>query len=184
MNEYLEKKQVDFSKAIDFFKSEIATIRTGRANPAMLDGVKAEAYGVLNPLNTMANITVSDARNILVTPFDKSVIKNVEKAIIDANLGVGVINDGDKVRLTIPPLTEENRIEMVKRLNEKMEKTRINLRQARDGVKNMIEGAYDEKNISEDDKFRFMRELDEFSAKKNEELKNIRDRKEKDVMEI
>jgi ribosome recycling factor len=184
MNEYLEKKQVDFSKAIDFFKSEIATIRTGRANPAMLDGVKAEAYGVLSPLNTMANITVPDARNILVTPFDKSVIKNVEKAIIDANLGVGVINDGDKVRLTIPPLTEENRIEMVKRLNEKMEKTRINLRQARDGVKNMIEGAYDEKNISEDDKFRFMRELDEFSAKKNEELKNIRDRKEKDVMEI
>jgi len=184
MNEYLEKKQVDFSKAIDFFKSEIATIRTGRANPAMLDGVKAEAYGVLNPLNTMANITVSDARNILVTPFDKSVIKNVEKAIIDANLGVGVINDGDKVRLTIPPLTEENRIEMVKRLNEKMEKTRINLRQVRDGIKNIIEGAYDEKNISEDDKFRFMRELDEFSAKKNEELKNIRDRKEKDVMEI
>ncbi|HZJ41979.1 MAG TPA: ribosome recycling factor [Patescibacteria group bacterium] len=184
MNEYLEKKQGDFAKAIDFFKSEIATIRTGRANPAILDGVKAEAYGVLNPLNAVASITVSDAKNILVTPFDKSVIKNVEKAIIDANLGVGVINDGDKIRLTIPPLTEENRKEMVKKLNEKMEKTRINLRQARDNVKNMIEGAYDEKNISEDDKFRFMRELDEFSAKKNEELKNIRDHKEKDVMEI
>jgi len=184
MNEYLEKKQGDFAKAIDFFKSEIATIRTGRANPAILDGVKAEAYGVLNPLNAVASITVSDAKNILVTPFDKSVIKNVEKAISDANLGVGVINDGDKIRLTIPPLTEENRKEMVKKLNEKMEKTRINLRQARDNVKNMIEGAYDEKNISEDDKFRFMRELDEFSAKKNEELKNIRDHKEKDVMEI
>ena len=184
MNEYLEKKQGDFAKAIDFFKSEIATIRTGRANPAILDGVKAEAYGVLNPLNAVASITVSDAKNILVTPFDKSVIKNVEKAIIDANLGVGVINDGDKIRLTIPPLTEENRKEMVKKLNEKMEKTRINLRQTRDNVKNMIEGAYDEKNISEDDKFRFMRELDEFSAKKNEELKNIRDHKEKDVMEI
>jgi len=184
MNEYLEKKQGDFAKAIDFFKSEIGTIRTGRANPAILDGVKAEAYGVLNPLNAVASITVSDSRNILVTPFDKSVIKNVEKAIIDANLGVGVINDGDKVRLTIPPLTEENRKEMVKKLNEKMEKTRINLRQARDGIKNMIEGAYDEKSISEDDKFRFMRELDEFSAKKNEELKNIRDNKEKDVMEI
>jgi ribosome recycling factor len=184
MNQYLENKQSDFNKAIEFFKAEIATIRTGRANTAVLDGVKAEAYGVLNPLNTLASITVSDAKNILVTPFDKNVIKSIEKAIIDANLGLGVINDGDKVRLTIPPLTEENRRELVKKLNEKMERTRINLRQARDGVKNLIEAAYEEKNISEDDKFRFMKELDEFSAKKNEELKGIRDKKEKDIMEI
>lgn len=184
MNQYLENKQSDFNKAIEFFKVEIATIRTGRANTAVLDGVKAEAYGVLNPLNTLASITVSDAKNILVTPFDKNVIKSIEKAIIDANLGLGVINDGDKVRLTIPPLTEENRRELVKKLNEKMERTRINLRQARDGVKNLIEAAYEEKNISEDDKFRFMKELDEFSAKKNEELKGIRDKKEKDIMEI
>jgi len=184
MNQYLENKQSDFNKAIEFFKAEITTIRTGRANTAVLDGVKAEAYGVLNPLNTLASITVSDAKNILVTPFDKNVIKSIEKAIIDANLGLGVINDGDKVRLTIPPLTEENRRELVKKLNEKMERTRINLRQARDGVKNLIEAAYEEKNISEDDKFRFMKELDEFSAKKNEELKGIRDKKEKDIMEI
>lgn len=184
MNQYLESKQGEFNKAIEFFKTEIATIRTGRANTAVLDGVKAEAYGVLNPLNTLASITVSDAKNILVTPFDKNVIKSIEKAIIDANLGLGVINDGDKVRLTIPPLTEENRRELVKKLNEKMERTRINLRQARDGVKNLIEAAYEEKNISEDDKFRFMKELDEFSAKKNEELKGIRDKKEKDIMEI
>lgn len=184
MNQYLEAKQGEFNKAIEFFKTEIATIRTGRANTAVLDGVKAEAYGVLNPLNTLASITISDSRNILVTPFDKNVIKNIEKAIIDANLGLGVINDGDKVRLTIPPLTEENRRELVKKLNEKMERTRINLRQARDGAKNLIEAAYEEKNISEDDKFRFMKELDEFSAKKNEELKDIRDKKEKDIMEI
>ena len=184
MNQYLENKQSDFNKAIEFFKAEIATIRTGRANTAVLDGVKAEAYGVLNPLNTLASITVSDAKNILVTPFDKNVIKSIEKAIIDANLGLGVINDGDKVRLTIPQLTEENRRELVKKLNEKMERTRINLRQARDGVKNLIEATYEEKNISEDDKFRFMKELDEFSAKKNEELKGIRDKKEKDIMEI
>lgn len=184
MNEYLQAKQEDFNKAIDFFKSEINTIRTGRANPAILEGVKAEAYGVVNPLNTLASITVSDAKNILVTPFDKSVIKNVEKAIVDANLGVGVINDGDKVRLTVPPLTEENRKELVKKLNEKMEKTRIILRQARDAVKNLIEAGYEEKNISEDDKYRFMKELDEYSAKRNEELKNIRDHKENEIMAI
>ncbi|MDD3939784.1 MAG: ribosome recycling factor, partial [Patescibacteria group bacterium] len=184
MNQYLEDKQIDFEKVMAFFKNEISTIRTGRANTAVLDGVKVEAYGVLNPLNAVASIGVADSRNIIVSPFDRNVIKSVEKAIVDSNLGLGVINDGDKIRLTVPPLTEENRRELVKKLNEKMERVRINLRQAREGVKNVIEGAFEEKNISEDDKFRFIKELDEYSAKKNEELKEIRDKKEKDIMEI
>jgi ribosome recycling factor len=97
---------------------------------------------------------------------------------------LGVVNEGDKLRLTVPPLTEENRKELVKKLNEKMEKVRIILRGARDGIRSLIESAYEDKAISEDEKFRFMKELDEFSAKKNEELKDIRDRKEKDIMAI
>jgi ribosome recycling factor len=184
MNQYLENKQADFANAIDFFKKEIATLRTGRANPAVLDSVQVEAYGVLNPLNTVANIAVSDARNILIVAWDKTVLKNIEKAIVDAGLGLGVVNEGDKIRLTVPALTEENRKELVKKLNEKMEKTRIILRQVREAIKVAIEKAYDDKEMSEDDKFRFIKELDEFSAKKNEELKDVRDRKEKDVMEI
>ncbi len=184
MNQYLEKKQTDFTGALDFFKKDIATLRTGRANPAVLDGVQVEAYGVINPLNAVANITIADARSILVTAWDKGVLKNVEKGIIDAGLGLGVVNDGDKIRLTIPALTEENRKELVKRLNEKMEKTRVILRQLREGVKHQIEGAFEEKELSEDEKFRFMKELDEFSTKKNDELKDIRDKKEQDIMEI
>lgn len=184
MNQYLEKKQVDFAGALDFFKKDIASLRTGRANPALLDGVQVEAYGVMNPLNAVANITVADAKSILVTAWDKGVLKNVEKGIIDAGLGLGVVNDGDKIRLTIPSLTEENRKELVKRLNEKMEKTRVILRQLREGVKHQIEGAFEEKELSEDDKFRFVKELDDFSAKKNDELKDIRDKKEQDIMEI
>lgn len=184
MNQYLEKKQADFVGALDFFKKDIATLRTGRANPAVLDGVQIEAYGVLNPLNAVANVTVSDARSILVTAWDKGVLKSIEKGIVDAGLGLGIVNDGDKIRLTIPALTEENRKELVKRLNEKMEKTRIILRQAREGVKTAIEAAFSAKELSEDDKFRFMKELDEFSAKKNDELKDIRDKKEQDIMEI
>lgn len=184
MNQYLEKKQVDFAGALDFFKRDIGTLRTGRANPALLDGVQIEAYGVMNPLNAVANVTVADARSILVTAWDKGVLKNVEKGIIDAGLGLGVVNDGDKIRLTIPALTEENRRELVRRLNEKMEKTRVILRQLREGVKHQIEGAFEEKSISEDDKFRFIKELDEFSSKKNDELKDIRDKKEQDIMEI
>lgn len=184
MNQFLQSKQTDFASALDFFKKEIGTLRTGRANPAVLDNVQVEAYGIMNPVNAVGNIAVSDARSIVIVPWDKTVSKAIEKAIVDAGLGMGVTNEGDKIRLTVPALTEENRKGLVKTLNEKMEKTRIILRQARDGVKTLIEKAYTDKEFSEDDKFRFMKELDEFSAKKNEELKIIRDHKEADIMEI
>jgi len=184
MNQYLQAKQADFTNALEFFKKEISGLRTGRANPAVLDSIQVEAYGVFNPLNAVGNIAVADARSILIVPWDKSIIKGIEKAIVDAGLGFGVVNEGDKIRLTVPPLTEENRKELVKKLNEKMEKSRIILRQARDNIKNLIEKAFDTKEVSEDDKFRFMKELDEFSAKKNEELKDLKERKEQDIMEI
>jgi len=184
MNRFIQDQQGDFARALDFFKKEIATLRTGRANPAVLDSVQVEAYGVMNPLNAVGNIAVADARSIIIVPWDKGVAKAIEKAIIDAGLGLGIANEGDKIRLTVPPLTEENRKALVKTLNEKMEKTRIILRQAREGVKDVIEAAFADKEISEDEKFRSMKELDEFSAKKNDELKEIRDRKEADIMEI
>lgn len=184
MNQYLQEKQGEFTSALDFFKKEISSLRTGRANPAVLDIVQVEAYGVMNPLNAVANIAVNDSRSIVIAAWDKGVMKSIEKAIVEAGLGFGVVNEGDKIRLTVPPLTEENRKELVKKLSEKMEKTRIILRGVRDGIKNIIEKAFDDKEMSEDDKFRFIKELDEFSAKKNDELKDIRDRKEKDIMEI
>lgn len=184
MNQYLEAKQADFNGALDFFKKEISALRTGRANPAVLDNLQVEAYGVLNPLNAVGNISVTDSRSIVIAAWDKGVLKNIEKAIMEANLGLGLVNEGDKIRLTVPPLTEENRKELVKRLNEKMEKTRIILRSVRDDAKNSIEKAFLDKGMSEDEKFRFVKELDEFSAKKNLELKDVRERKEKDIMEI
>ena len=184
MNQFLQAKQNDFHNALEFFRKEIGTLRTGRANPSVLDNVLVDAYGIMNPLNAVANIAVSDARCIIISPWDRTVIKAIEKAIVEAGLSLGVVNEGDKIRLTVPLLTEENRKELVKKLNEKMEKTRVILRGARDTVKNLIEKSYDDKEISEDDKFRAIKELDEFSAKKNDELKEMRDRKEKDVMEI
>lgn len=184
MNQFIEDKQKDFSNALEFFRKEVGALRTGSANPSVLDNVLVEAYDVMNPLNAVANIAISDARCIIISPWDKGVIKAIEKAIVLADLGLGVVNEGDKIRLTVPALTEENRKELVKKLNEKMEHTRVILRGARDNIKNAIEKAFEDKDISEDDKFRAMKELDEFSAKKNDELKNIRDRKEADIMEI
>ena len=184
MNQYIQLKQEEFNKAIDFFKKEISNIRTGRANPAMLDGVLVEAYGAKTSLNGLASVTVPEARSIIVAPWDKNVIKDIEKAIVSADLGVSVVNEGDKLRLTVPQLTEENRRDLVKKLNEKMEAARVTVRQAREEIKSDIENAYDSKEIVEDDKFRFIKELDDEAREKNNELKEIRDGKEKEVMTI
>ena len=184
MNDYLQDKVAEFTNVLDFFKKDIVSLRTGQANPGVLEKVQVEAYGVLNPLNAVSNISVSDSHSIIIAPWDKTVLKSIEKAILEADLGLGVVNEGDKVRLTVPPLTTENRQELVKKLNEKMEKTRISLRRVRDLIKTNIEKAFSDKEISEDDKFSFIKELDERTAQENKKLKDLRDQKEKDILEI
>ncbi len=184
MNQYIELKQEEFQKAIDFFKKDIASLRTGRANPAMLDGIQVEVYGAKTPLNGVASINVADAKSMIVAPWDKNVIKDIEKAIVEAELGVGVINEGDKIRLSVPQMTEENRKDLVKKLNEKQEEARIKIRQTRDEIKEDIEKSEKNKEISEDDKFKFIKELDEETKSNNDELKNIRDKKEQEIMTI
>ncbi len=184
MSSYLDVSKPKFKQAIDFFDREAATLRTGRANPAMLDNINVEAYGSMMPLNGVGNISVSDGRSIVITPWDKAVLKDIEKAIVAADLGIGVVNEGDKIRLTVPMLTEENRKELVKKLNTKMEDARIVIRQARDEAKQAIEKAFDDKDVSEDDKFRFIKELDEAVSAYNDELKAARDSKEKEIMTV
>ena len=184
MNKFINAKQEEINKAVEHFKKEIASLRTGRANPVILEGIQPEAYGVRTPINGLASITVQDGQSIVIAPWDKSVSKEIEKAIVAADLGLGVVNEGDKIRLTVPLMTEENRRDLVKKLNERMEKTKISIRQIRDEIKNDIAGAEEKKEIAEDDKFRFIKELEEFINKTNEELKNIRDKKEEEIMTI
>lgn len=184
MNIYIQNKKEEFVNVIEFFKKDIANVKVGRANPAIFDGILVEAYGVKNPMNAVANIAVSDARSMVLTPWDKGVSKSIEKALVEANLGVGIVNEGDKIRITIPQMTQENRLESVKKLNEKQEKAKISARQLRDDIKTAIEGAFSAKEFGEDDKFRFVKELDEEITKLNDEIKNIRDKKEKEIMEM
>lgn len=183
MSTYLKEKKEYYNKVINFFSKDISSLRTGRLNPSVLEDVQVEAYEVNNPVNTVANISVID-NGIIVVPWDKALLKNIERAIIEADLGLGVVNEGDKLRLNMPPLTEDNRKDLVKKLNEKMEKARIKLRQIREDIKGDIEQAADDKEISEDDKFRDIKELDEYTADMNKELKELRDAKEKLIMEI
>ena len=184
MNNYIKAREEDFGKIIDFFRKDIATLRVGRANPLILEGIMVEAYGVRNPLNTVVNIAVSDAQSLVLTPWDKTISKDIEKAIVEANLGLGVYNEGDKIRLTVPAMTEENRLDTVKKLNERQEKARVSARQLREEIKTSIETAFDDKEIGEDDKFRFIKDLDEAIANLNDEIKSWRDKKETEIMEI
>jgi len=132
----------------------------------------------------LANISLSDGSSIIVAPWDKNIIKEIEKAIVEANLGINVVNEGDRIRITIPPMTEENRKDIVKKLNEKLEKSRIAIRQIREDIKGLIETAEENKEISEDEKFRFIKELDEEVGKRNNEIKELRDKKEEEIMTV
>jgi len=184
MNKYLQAKEEDLSKAIDFFKQDIASLRAGRVNPAILDKVQVNAYDAKSPLNGMASITVIDGRSLMVSPWDKNIIKEVEKGITEANLGVSVANEGDKLRLTVPMMTEEDRFKIVKQLSEKAEKARITVRQIRDDIKEQVATAEKDKEISEDEKFRFLKELEEEISKTNNTIKEIRDKKEEEIMKV
>jgi ribosome recycling factor len=184
MNQFLQAKKGDFQKVVEFFKKEISSLRTGRANPSILDGVSVEAYGVKNPLSSVGSISVTDGKSIVISPWDKGLLKDIEKAIQEANLGLGIVNEGDKIRLTVPAMTEETRKELVKKLNERMEHGRVSIRQVREGVKKAMEAAEGDGAISEDDLERFLEELDEEVKKVNDELKVVRDKKEVEVMTI
>ncbi len=184
MNVYLESKQEDLQNSVDFFQKSISSLRIGRANSGLLDGIFVEVYGTRTPLQGLANIKLEDAKSIIIEPWDKGIIKDIEKEIVSADLGVFVANEGEKIRLKIPEMTEEKRREVVKKLNEKHENARISLRQIRDEIKKEIEKAEDNKEITGDEKYDFISELDKEIGNKNQELKDIRDRKEKDIMKI
>lgn len=184
MNQYLQAKKGEFDKVIEFFKKEITALRTGRASTAMLDNVMVEAYGIKNQLVSVASVSVADAKSMTIAPWDKSIIKDIEKALQEADLGLGIVNEGDKIRLTVPAMTEENRKNLVKKLNEMMEGARVSVRQVREVVKKSIEAAEEEGAIGEDESERFSDELEAEVKRINEEIKAVRDKKEQEIMTI
>lgn len=184
MNIFIQNKQSEFEKITEHYKREISLLRTGRATASILDSIRIEAYGSLSPLNSVASITVQDAHSIVVAPWDKNFLKVIEKSITDARLNVSVINEGDKIRINIPIMTEESRKQIVKQLNEKTEEGKIQLRHLRDEIKSKIESAEKNKEISQDEKFNFIEELDAKIHTSGEDLKELRNKKEIDIMAI
>ena len=136
---YLNSAEEKMAMAIEFLDEALAHIRAGKANPRILDGIRVDYYGSLAPLSNVANISVPDARTIVITPWEKSMFKVIEKAILDSELGITPENNGEIIRLSIPPLTEERRKALVKQSKQEAENAKVSVRNARrdaiDGLK-------------------------------------------------
>lgn len=184
INETLEELQSAIAKAHDALKRELAKVRTGRAHPSLLDSIRVEAYGQQTPISQMATVNVPEARLLTIKPWDKSQIKAIEKAIVQSPLGLTPQNDGDLIRVPLPPLTEERRKELVKLAKRSGEETKVVIRKARHDAKDLISALVKDKDIGEDDGERAEKEIEESIQKAVSEVDAMVARKEKDVLEV
>lgn len=167
--------------AKDWLAREFRNVRTGRANPAILDSIHVNAYGSMTPLKQLAQIGIEDARTIRVSPFDPSTLKDIERAITAADLGVGTSADSSSVRVTFPELTGERRTDLVKIAKEKLEEARVALRVGRDEVWKEIQEKERLGTLTEDDKFTLKDELQKKVDGVNEDLEEMFGAKEKEM---
>lgn len=180
----MEKYKPNFEKVIEFLKNDLSGLRTNRATTALVDNVQVDAYGGKMALKGLANITIPDPKTIVVEPWDKTLLKEVEKAITQTGIKIGITNEGHFIRLTLPALNEENRKDLVKLLNQKLEQTKINIRSVREKAKEDIIDEEKKKKIAEDDKFRFIEELDKMTHEYNQKIHEIGAKKEEEIMKI
>lgn len=169
-------------KAIDHIKSDIASLRTGRASVQLLDSVRVEAYSTSMKINEVANISTPDSSLLVVTPWDKSLIEAVQKGIAAAGLNLNPVVDGDLIRISIPPLTEERRKEMVKSLGQKVEQGKVMLRNIRNDEKKEVENLEGSEGMSEDDIKFLLEEMEKIFHQKLDLLEKISQDKEKELM--
>ena len=172
------------AKTLDDLRRELAKVRTGRANPALLDGVRVDYYGQLSPLQNVSNVTVADPRLIVIKPWEKSMISVIEKAINAAGLGVNAQSDAEVVRVPIPPLTEERRREFVKVVKHKGEEHKIAIRNERRDAKELIEESVKEGDLTEDDGKKAMEKVQAEVDNGVKKVDEIIASKEKDLMQV
>jgi len=172
------------TKSVDSTRHEFATVRTGRASPALLDRVEVDYYGTRTPLKQLAGISASEARLLTVTPYDKSSIKAIEKAIMESDVGLTPSNDGNVIRLTIPELTEERRKELVKVVRKIAEEGRVAIRNVRRDVMHELRELKEAGEVGKDDEHRAEVELQKLTDQRVQELDESLTGKEKEILEV
>jgi ribosome recycling factor len=182
--ETLEELVATIDKAHESLKRDLSKIRAGRANPGILDGLRINYYDTPTPLKQLASISVPEARMIILKPFDRSQMQPIEKAIRDAQLGLNPSNDGEIIRIPMPPLTEERRKDLVKVARKSGEDCKVAIRKARHDAKDMIDSLQKEGEVGEDDADRARKDLEEKVKVGTSKVDAIVGKKEADILEV
>ncbi|MEE8356553.1 MAG: ribosome recycling factor [Anaerolineales bacterium] len=184
LNDVYQETEERMEKAIAALTQELNSIRTGRANPSLVELLPIEYYGTQTPLQELASISIPESRSFLIRPYDPSSLKNIEKAILTSDLGLNPNNDGENIRLVLPTPTEERRLELVKILGIKAEDARISIRNIRrESIRNLRDFE-EEKIITEDDQHRGEDKVQEITDNFIKNIDSICERKEKEIMEV
>ncbi|MFM2216298.1 MAG: Ribosome-recycling factor [Planctomycetota bacterium] len=183
VEEILLDAEERMDKALQHLKSNLAGIRTGRAAPGLLDSVRVTAYGSQTPLKQLASVGAPEPQQLVIRPFDTSIIKDIEKAIVASELGLNPQSDGRIIRINIPPLSTDTRKKLVARIKELAEEAKISIRNVRRDANKAIETAEKDKLISEDDRDSSKEEVQELTKKYEDEVSEVAKARESDVME-
>ncbi len=184
MREELKQFNDKMEKAVNFYSTDINSLRAGRANPAVLDKIQVEYYGSPTPLNQVGTVSVPEPQMIVIQPWDKTILGDIEKAINMSDLGIAPMNDGTVIRLNFPPLTEERRKEIAKTIHKKAEETKVNVRGVRRDAMDFFKKSQKNGDITEDDLKGIEDEIQKITDKNIKEIDSICDAKEKEIMKI
>lgn len=179
----IEETRDRMDKALDHLEHELSRLRAGRSNPALLDGITVDYYGVNTPLNQVSNINTPDPKTILIQPWEKSMLSTIEKAIMAANIGLTPVNNGEVIRINIPPLTEERRQQLVKQVRNEGETAKISIRNSRkwanDELKELLKDG-----LPEDTEKDAEEKVQELTTEYNSKIDKVMELKEKEVMTV
>lgn len=184
MHAVLNQKKPSFDAAIDQLYKELSALRTGRATPALVEDIPVNAYDATMEIKGLASIQVQDSKTLVIDPWDKGLIRNIEKGIRDAGIGVSPVVDGTVIRIMMPPMTEDNRKSMVKKMKEYLEDAKIRMRQVREEAREVILKMEKDKEASEDEKFKLFDDIDKMTKEYTDSVESIGRNKEKEIMTV
>lgn len=183
-NQIINQAKKNMDESLGFMQNELRKFKTGRAQSALVEDILVEYYGTKTPLKQIATISVPEPAMIAISPFDKNSMKDIEKAISESKLNLTSSNDGQIIRIKIPPLTEERRQELAQVLNQKVEEVKVSIRSSREETMKKLKDMEASKQISEDEKFKTKEDLDKLVDEYNKKIEDIRKKKEEEIMTV
>ncbi|MFH1404928.1 MAG: ribosome recycling factor [Patescibacteria group bacterium] len=184
MSSFIEANKAQFKSVVEHFVKDISSLRTGSVSPGLFEEIPVEAYESIMEMKGLASINLQDARTVIIQPWDKGLLQSIEKAIRSAELGVSPAVDGDVIRVVMPQMTEETRAKIVKIMKEKLEEARVGMRKVRESLRDEVNKLEKDKDISEDEKFKMLEEIDEATKEFTADVDTKGKKKEEEIMTV